>query len=149
VKGNVTEQDDFIVPLVEHRLEMPARIDREPRHQLGIGPGNTTGSIGKALPVGIFADGQQNLAHGFRDARLIHAAFLGAVILDEFMFSIDCHQFSTGLCGEIIGIAGVRRVFSDFSASRAASLIPSAPGFAGVAGVKSDEALSNPGEAGG
>jgi hypothetical protein len=41
--------------------------------QLGVHPGNPIGSFVQTFPVGVFAHGGENLAHGPRNAGLIHS----------------------------------------------------------------------------
>jgi hypothetical protein len=69
VELDVAEEDDLIVSFVEDRLEMPLRIILEAGHEFAIGAGDAVGRLQQSLAVGVFADGEEDLAHGAFEAR--------------------------------------------------------------------------------
>ena len=71
VELDVAQQHDLIIALAKHRLEMPPRIILQSGHQLGVSASDAIGRLEQSLAVGILADRQEDVAHGFLDAREI------------------------------------------------------------------------------
>ena len=81
MKLDVAEQHDFIVRLMKDRVQMYPRIDAQPGHQLDIRSRDPARRFLQSLALGIFADGEKNLADGPFDAREIDAFGDGLVAL--------------------------------------------------------------------
>ena len=72
MKFDVAQQHNFVISLAKNGPQMPLWIIVQPGHQFGIGTRDAIGRAQQSLAIRIFADGEQNLAHGFFDARKIN-----------------------------------------------------------------------------
>ena len=70
-KADVADDDHFVVFLRERFLEQVARIAVQAGEQFGVHAGDAGRRFLQTLAVGVFADGQQNLAHRRFDAFVI------------------------------------------------------------------------------
>ena len=68
VKLDVAQQHDLVVAFREDRLEVTAWVDVQAGHQLAVGAGDAVGGFEQPFAVGVFADGEQDLADGPLDA---------------------------------------------------------------------------------
>jgi hypothetical protein len=73
VEFNIAEKDDLIVSFVEDGFEMRAWVLVHAGHQFGIGAGDAAGGFAEAFAVGVFADGDENLADGAFDTGVVDA----------------------------------------------------------------------------
>ena len=70
-EGDVAQDDHLLVPLVKGRLEMLLRVFAQTGEELCVRLGDTMRRALQPLSIGIFADGEQDLAHRRLDARLV------------------------------------------------------------------------------
>jgi hypothetical protein len=77
VEGDVLEDDQLVVFLVEVGLEELGGILPQAAEKFGVHLGDAGGGACEAFTVGVFADGDEDLANGGFDARQIDTAFEG------------------------------------------------------------------------
>jgi hypothetical protein len=70
---DVAEEDDLVVTFMEDGAEMEPGILIEAGEEFGIRPGDAVGGLEESLAVGVFTDGQKNLADGALEPGQIHA----------------------------------------------------------------------------
>ena len=71
VQRNLLHQHQFVVLFVECGVQHGVRIGVEPGEHLLVGAGDPGGGVLQAVPVGILADRDQQLAHRRLGARLV------------------------------------------------------------------------------
>ena len=71
-EANVLDQDHLVIFLREQLSEMATRVLMQALEDLGIHPGHAVGRFAQALPIGVFADGEQDLPDGTANALEIH-----------------------------------------------------------------------------
>src|SRR5919107_315871 len=70
-EGDIAQHDHLLVPLVEGRLEVLFWVLAQPSEELRVRFGDAMWRALQAFSIRIFADGEQDLAHGRLDARLV------------------------------------------------------------------------------
>src|SRR5690606_29687984 len=76
VQVDIADEDEFFVADVEGDVEDFRRVAVESGEDLLIGPGSSARSLEQTLPVGVFADGDEDLTHGSGDALLVDLVLL-------------------------------------------------------------------------
>ena len=79
-EADVLDEDHFVVLLGEGLAQDFAGVAAEAGREVGVHAGDAGRRLLQALAVGVFADGQEDLADGRLDALVIHVAAGGAVL---------------------------------------------------------------------
>ena len=77
VEADVADEHQLVVFFLEHALQVAGGVGVQASKQLGVHPGDASGSVFQAGALGILADGQQDLTHGRLNAGQIHVLHAG------------------------------------------------------------------------
>jgi hypothetical protein len=81
---DVTNENDFVVVLCKDLLEVDRRILAKAGKHLGVHPAHPRRCLFQSVSIRIFADSDQNFAHGFLDSFVVHGAVASRVLTHEF-----------------------------------------------------------------
>ncbi len=77
---DVAHEHEFVVVLVEGGLEDLGGVDAQSGEEFGVGAGDAARGLLEAGPVGVLADGDQDLPDGGFDPPQVHRVFDGAAV---------------------------------------------------------------------
>jgi len=78
-EGDVTKDNHLLVAFVKGDTEVAPGVFTESGKELGVGRGDAGGSTLQAFAVGVFADGEEDLADGGLDPREVDDQVRGAI----------------------------------------------------------------------
>src|SRR5687767_12148955 len=109
-KGDVAQHDHLLVPLAKRRLKMLLRVFAQTGEELCVRLGDAMRGALQSLSIGVFADGDQDLAHRRLDARLVDVSPTGHEQLPSFVRERVMRTPAASSIDPFIGASGLRTV---------------------------------------